>query len=71
MVLCKVVWSKDIGGEVCCIVCVKGEGLGVGCGIFSLWMNFGFCGGNGDLVMKDGPEIAEIVCLWCCVCVWS
>ena len=26
-------------------------------------MNFGFCSGNGGLVMKDGPEITGIVCV--------
>ena len=54
----------NIGSEVCCIVCVKGEGLGeAGCGIFSLWMNFGSYGGNGGLVMTDGPEITGILCV--------
>ena len=63
MVLCKVVCSRDIGGKVCCIVCVEGEGLGVGCDIFSLQMNFSSCGGNGGLVMEDGPEITGIKCV--------
>ena len=28
MVLYEVVWSRDIGGKLCCTVWVKGEGLG-------------------------------------------
>ena len=52
MVLCEVVWSMDIGGGVCCIVCVKGRGLGGGS-----------CGGNGGLVMTGGPEMTGIVCV--------
>ena len=36
---------------------------GVGCGIFSLQMNFGSFAGSGGLVMRDGPEMTGIVCV--------
>ena len=62
----------DIGCGVCCIFCVKGRTWGVVCGIFLLWMHFGSCGGNGGLVMADGPEITGIVCVCGVVSVvWS
>ena len=53
----------DIGGRVCCIVCLKGGVWGIVCSIFRVWMNFGSCGGNGGLVMTDGPKITGIVCV--------
>ena len=34
MVCLGVVWCKDIGSEVYCIVCVKGKGQGAGFSIF-------------------------------------
>ena len=34
-------------------------------------MNFGLCGGNGGLVMKDGPEITGTVCVCSVVSVYG
>ena len=42
----------------------EGQGPGaVGCGIFSLWMNFDSLGESGGLVMRDGPEMIVFVCV--------
>ena len=63
MLCFRMVWCKDIGGEVYCIVCVKGEGLGGWFWYFSLWMTSNIVGGDGGPVMWDGLEMYVFVCV--------
>ena len=61
------VWCKDIGGEVYCVVCVKGEGLGAGFGIFSLQITFSIVGCEGGPVMWEGLEMYVFVVVCHCM----